>query len=92
MQAKARDDQALVKTLPSSRVGAQDIHLSKKVDNRFWNDKEPLVARQLSPLGGIETLSTSRPQKPCFGRILSFPIYLIFLLGPFPSHILKHSI
>ena len=89
MQAKARDDQAFVKTLPSSRVGAQNIG---QESNRFWNDKEPLVARQLSPLGGIETLSTSRPQKPCFGRILSFPSYLIFLLGPFPSHILKHSI
>ena len=72
MQAKARDDQALVKTLPSSRVGAQDIHLSKKVDNRFWNDKEPLVARQLSPLGGIETLSTSRPQNLALGGFYLF--------------------
>ena len=40
MQAKARDDQALVKTLPSSRVGAQDIYLDKKVID-FGMTKNP---------------------------------------------------
>ena len=40
MQAKARDDQAFVKTLPSSRVGAQNIYLGKKVID-FGMTKNP---------------------------------------------------
>ena len=50
-----------------------------KKSHKYWDDKETTVTpHQLSLLGGIETLSTSRPQKPHFGRILSFPICRIY--------------
>ena len=53
--------------------------LPPQKSHKYWDDKETTVTpHQLSLLGGIETLSTSRPQKPHFGRILSFPICRIY--------------
>ena len=92
MLAGTRDDQTSEKGIFCAKAGDRKISLFllPQQSHKFWDDKETTATpHQLSPVCGIDTLSTSGPQKPRFGRILSPPICRI-CLEPFQFHILEH--